>query len=158
MGSVNFDFLPKSFFLKVAKCPLSLFWCFMGRDGRKAIGLFSDGTMSRAIHSYHSERIREGKHQKRDDVVDDAQINQDKYISLCVFQKSFKFRNSKAGFEPTICSSSTNAVDHYTTEDSVRFKYQCICIIPNGIASTSLHYIYRSTINLLVTYLIKTEK
>ena len=91
----------------------------MGRDGRKAIGLLSDGTMSRAIHSYHSERIREGKHQKRDDVVDDAQINQDKYFSLCVFQKSFKFNNSKVGFEPTICLSSTYAVDHYTTEDSL---------------------------------------
>ena len=81
------------------------------------------GHMPRAMLSYHSERIREGKHQKRDDVVDDAQIHQLRlylhYIKHRVFQHRVqieKVRCRNGTYDLRGLRSPTNAVDPYATE------------------------------------------
>ena len=73
---------------------LSLFWCFMGRL-YGAIGLLRWGYVARKTklpNQSHQDKGTasegEGKHQKRDDVIDDAQINQDKFILKCISDPS----------------------------------------------------------------------
>ena len=64
-----------------------------------------------------------GKHQKRVTLVDDAQINQDNYITVYFSFKSFKLNSSVAGIEPTIWTSPPNTVDHHATEDTSSDSY-----------------------------------